>query len=124
MEETATPLFRQVAQLLEDSIMEGDLQPGGRAPSTNELAEFHKINPATARKGLNLLVAAGILEKRRGVGMFITTRAPELIAKRRQAEFPGEFLAPLIDEAMRLHITRRELHHLLDRVGESRGLYA
>ena len=55
MDNSAQPLFRQIAVLIEDAIIEGTLAEGAQAPSTNELAAFHSINPATARKGLTLL---------------------------------------------------------------------
>lgn len=124
MDETAAPLFQQIARLIEDSIVEGTLGPGDRAPSTNELAAFHKINPATARKGLTLLVESGVLHKRRGVGMFVTDNARSLIMERRREDFPGTYLAPMIDEALRLNLNRAQLHDLVDRVAESRGLYS
>ena len=63
MDETTVPLFRQIAELVEDSIVDGSLPEGERAPSTNELAAFHSINPATARKGLTLLVERGVLAR-------------------------------------------------------------
>ena len=72
MEEATTPLFQQVAELVADAIVDGSLPEGERAPSTNELAAFHAINLATARKGLSLLVDAGVLQKQRGIGMFVT----------------------------------------------------
>ncbi|KQB84737.1 GntR family transcriptional regulator [Corynebacterium oculi] len=124
MDEAAAPLFQQIARLIEDSIVEGTLIPGQRAPSTNELAAFHKINPATARKGLTLLAESGVLIKRRGVGMFVTEHARSLIMERRREEFPGTYLAPMIDEALRLNLDRAQLHDLVDRVAESRGLYS
>lgn len=123
MDNAAAPLFRQIATLLEDSIVDGDLQEGDRAPSTNELASFHAINPATARKGLNLLVDLGVLEKRRGIGMFVLSGATEAIKARRRDDFAAAYLAPLVDEAVRLNLTRDQLHDLLNRVAESRGLY-
>lgn len=123
MDESTAPLFRQIADLIEDAIVEGSLKTGERVPSTNELAEFHRINPATARKGLSLLVDSGVLEKRRGIGMFVTVGAPELIVNRRREAFAAAYLAPLVDEAVKLAISRTELHDLLDRVAESRGLY-
>lgn len=123
MDDTTAPLFRQIAVLLEDSIVDGSLQPGSRAPSTNELAAFHSINPATARKGLSLLVEAGILEKRRGLGMFVTEKARETIVQRRREDFAAAYLAPLIDEAVKLDLSRNELHDLIEKVAESRGLY-
>nr|WP_246875203.1 GntR family transcriptional regulator [Corynebacterium sp. Marseille-P3884] len=103
--------------------MEGELEPGDRAPSTNELAAFHGINPATARKGLTLLAEAGVLEKRRGIGMFVTEGARERIIGKRREDFAGAYAAPLIDEALRLGYARTELHDLIDRVAESRGMY-
>lgn len=123
MDDTTAPLFRQIAVLLEDSIVDGSLQAGARAPSTNELATFHSINPATARKGLSLLVEAGILEKRRGLGMFVTEKARETIVQRRGEDFAAAYLAPLIDEAVKLDLSRNELHDLIEKVAESRGLY-
>ncbi|MDU0479416.1 GntR family transcriptional regulator [Staphylococcus chromogenes] len=123
MDESTAPLFRQIADLIEDSIMDGSLQVGDRAPSTNELASFHRINPATARKGLSLLVDSGVLEKRRGIGMFVTAEACDVIRARRREAFPAAYLAPLIDEAVKLDMSRSDLHELIDRVAESRGLY-
>ena len=117
------PLFVQVARLVEDLVVDGTLAPGERAPSTNELAAFHEINPATARKGLGLLVDAGILEKRRGLGMFVTDGARERILATRREAFAGQYIAPLIDEAVHLGYSRADLHDLIDRVAESRGMY-
>ena len=117
------PLFLQIARLIQEQIMDGELEPGERAPSTNELAAFHSINPATARKGLSLLVDAGVLEKRRGIGMFVTDGARERIVSTRREDFAGDYIAPLIDEALRLDYSRTDLHDLIDRVAESRGMY-
>ncbi len=81
------PLYKQIASLIEDSIVDGTLSIDQRVPSTNELAAFHRINPATARNGLTLLVEAGILYKKRGIGMFVSAQAPALIRERRDAAF-------------------------------------
>ncbi|MDY3128214.1 MAG: GntR family transcriptional regulator [Corynebacterium sp.] len=123
MDNSTQPLFRQIAALVEDSIIDGTLPEGEQSPSTNELAAFHSINPATARKGLALLADEGILEKRRGLGMFVAPGAAELIKGRRRADFAAEYVAPLIDEAVRLGFTRESLQDLILRVAESRGLY-
>ena len=57
-----------------------------RVPSTNELAKLYAINPSTAAKGINILVDAGILYKKRGIGMFVSDGAKEVI--RTKAESP------------------------------------
>ena len=123
MDNSTQPLFRQIASLVEDSIVDGVLAEGARAPSTNELADFHSINPATARKGLNLLVDVGVLDKRRGIGMFVAEGAIDVIRQRRRSDFAADYVAPLIDEAVRLNYSRETLLDLIERVAESRGLY-
>ena len=124
MDNSTQPLFRQIASLVEDAIVDGTLGEGDRAPSTNELADFHNINPATARKGISLLVDIGVLDKRRGIGMFVADGALAKIRERRRADFAAEYMAPLLDEAVRLGYHRAQLHDLFDRVAESRGMYS
>ncbi|MCG7292601.1 GntR family transcriptional regulator [Corynebacterium afermentans] len=119
----AEPLFVQIASFVADLIVDGTLKPGEQAPSTNQLAQFHEINPATARKGLALLVDDHVLEKRRGLGMFVTDGARDRILAKRREDFAGNYIAPLIDEALHLGYTRSDLHDLIDRVAESRGMY-
>lgn len=123
MKPAVEPLFSQVARFVQDLIIDGVLDPGDRAPSTNELAEFHDINPATARKGLALLVDAGILRTRRGIGTFVTPDAKAIIIAERREALPAAFVAPLVDEALRLGYDRDSLHDLIQRVAESRGMY-
>lgn len=123
MNTEAEPLFVQIASFVADLIVDGTLKPGEQAPSTNQLAQFHEINPATARKGLALLVDDHVLEKRRGLGMFVTDGARDRILEKRREDFAGDYIAPLIDEALHLGYTRSDLHDLIDRVAESRGMY-
>jgi GntR family transcriptional regulator len=65
------PLFVQVAERLSAEIADGGLAEGERVPSSNELAAYYRINRATAAKGINMLTDEGLLEKRRGIGMFV-----------------------------------------------------
>lgn len=123
MNTDAEPLFVQIASFVADLIVDGTLKPGEQAPSTNQLAQFHEINPATARKGLALLVDDHVLEKRRGLGMFVTDGARDRILEKRRDDFAGDYVAPLIDEALHLGYSRSNLHDLIDRVAESRGMY-
>jgi GntR family transcriptional regulator len=96
------PIFSQVAEKLADEIADGRLSEGDRVPSTNELASFYRINPATAAKGLNLLITEGLLEKHRGIGMFVAEGArARTIADRRRA-FVQRFVEPMVAEAHRL----------------------
>ena len=84
MLDEGTPIFSQIAERLSDEIAEGTLPDGERVPSTNELAAYYRINPATAAKGINILIDDGLLEKRRGIGMFVAAgarRAPQAVRR-------------------------------------------
>lgn len=109
----ASPLFLQIAEQVEDSILEGSLAEETQAPSTNELAAFYRINPATAAKGLNLLVDKGVLYKRRGIGMFVARGARAALLAERRAAFPTRYLEPVIAEAERLGLSTNDLTALL-----------
>ena len=108
-----TPLFAQVAERLAAEIADGGLAEGERVPSTNELAAFYRINPATAAKGINILADEGLLEKRRGIGMFVAAGARTTLLARRRAEFTGRYVEPLLTEATRLGIDSDELIALI-----------
>ena len=102
-------IYLQISQMIETDILRGILLEEERAPSTNELAKLYTINPATAAKGINLLVDEGILYKKRGIGMFVATGATEMIRSRRKQAFYEFRLTELLAEAKSLGITRDEL---------------
>jgi GntR family transcriptional regulator len=114
------PLFVQVADRLAGQIADGGLAEGERVPSTNELAAFYRINPATAAKGINVLADDGLLEKRRGIGMFVAAGARQRLLARRRAEFTERYLDPLLSEAARLGIDTDELFALIKEAGNER----
>jgi len=115
------PLFAQVAERLAGEIADGGLAEGARVPSTNELAAFYRINPATAAKGINVLADDGLLEKRRGIGMFVTAGARQRLLARRRAEFTERYVSPLLIEATRLGIDSAELIALIREASDERG---
>lgn len=102
-------IYLQICDMIETDILRGILLEEERVPSTNELAKLYTINPATAAKGVNLLVDSGILYKRRGIGMFVARGAAEQIRQRRKQRFMDERLRELLAEAESLGIGREEL---------------
>jgi len=106
-------IFLQIAELIESSIVDGSLAEEERAPSTNELAAFHRINPATAAKGLGLLVDRGILYKQRGIGMFVATGARRTLIAERRSAFADRFVEPLLAEARTLGLTPDDVAELV-----------
>src|SRR3954466_5941018 len=98
------PIFLQIAEQVENDIIDGVLKEDEQIPSTNEFALFHRINPATALKGVNRLVDDGIVAKRRGIGMFVAPGGRDRLIERRRADFAAEYIRPLVTEAEKLGI--------------------
>ena len=107
------PLFLQIAEQIEDSIIDGSLAEETQAPSTNELAGFYRINPATAAKGVAMLTDKGVLYKRRGIGMFVAAGARYFVVGVRRAAFADRYIAPLRAEARTLGLGAEDLATLL-----------
>ncbi len=113
-----TSIYLQIAQMMENDILRGIYQEEEQVPSTNELARQFRINPATAAKGINLLVEEGILYKKRGIGMFVSTGAVAAIRQKRKAAFYEDYVKTLVNEAKNLHIDKAEL---LEMIGKAQS---
>lgn len=106
-------IYMQIADSIEDDILNGSLKEEEQVYSTNQFAKLYGINPATAAKGINLLVDEGILYKKRGIGMFVVTGAKDVIIDKRKKQFVEEYISKLINEANKLNITKEELINLI-----------
>ena len=102
-------IYLQIKEMLEQDILRDILLEEERVPSTNELAKLYAINPATAAKGVNLLVDEGILYKKRGIGMFVAAGAKETIRQKRKEHFFENYIKEMLAEARNLGISREEL---------------
>ena len=85
-------IYIQIKEMIESDILRDILLEEERVPSTNELAKLYAINPATAAKGVNLLVDEGILYKKRGIGMFVAEGAKEQIMKKKKEHFYDDYI--------------------------------
>lgn len=108
------PIFQQLAAKIADDIVAGTYPEETAVPSATDFAVFHQMNPATASKGVNMLVELGVLCKRRGIGMFVATGAREVLLTQRRDEFRTQYLQPLLHEAAVLDITANQLHSMID----------
>jgi GntR family transcriptional regulator len=111
-------IYLQIAQMLEDDILRKVYREEEQVPSTTELSRVYHINPATAAKGVNLLVSEGILYKKRGIGMFVAKGAEEAVKAKRRAAFYRDFVKPLVREGRSLEVTGEELLTMVRRAME------
>lgn len=106
-------IYLQIAEMIETDILRDILLEEERVPSTNELAKLYAINPATAAKGVNILVDEGVLFKKRGIGMFVSAGAKEAILSRRKNEFYDNYVKKLLEEAASIGLGKEEVIQLI-----------
>lgn len=104
-----TPIFIQIADLIEEQILNSVYTEDMQIISTNELASLLKINPNTILKGMNLLVDQSILYKKRGLGIFVSKDALTIIKNKRLKAFNDKFIKSLVTEAKKLNISEDEI---------------
>jgi DNA-binding transcriptional regulator YhcF (GntR family) len=109
------PIFVQIAERIENDIIAGELPEDAQVPSTNQFAAFYQINPATAAKGVNLLVDQGILYKKRGLGMYVAPGARAKLLDQRKEQFFEQYVVPLVREAEKLGISPEHLAGMIQR---------
>lgn len=109
------PIYIQMSEWIEGNILTGVFPEETQIPSTTEISAMYKINPATALKGVNILVEKGIIYKKRGLGMFVSGGAEQTIRNERKRDFYEKYITSLINEADRLKITKNEIINMIEK---------
>ncbi|MDF2842191.1 MAG: transcriptional regulator GntR family [Herbinix sp.] len=108
-------IFLQIAEGIEDAILSGAFPEDSQIPSITEFSVTYRINPATALKGITLLVEQGIIYKKRGLGMFVTSGAVEILRNKRKELFYDSYILGLVAEAKRLEISETDIKSMIER---------
>jgi GntR family transcriptional regulator len=107
------PIFQQVADIIEDDILNGTYRVDEQILSVAQFSQLFQINPATVVKGIGLLVNDGILYKKRGLGMYVSTDAKQKIQNQRRDRFYKELLSNLLGEADKLELTTEDIINMI-----------
>lgn len=103
------PIYIQLSEWLETEILSGNFLPDDKVYSQYQLAEMYNINPATAAKGLTILADEGVLYKKRGLGMFVSSSARSIILKKRKDQTLVALVKEVVKEAVYLNVTEKDL---------------
>jgi DNA-binding transcriptional regulator YhcF (GntR family) len=112
------PIYIQIKEYIEGEILSGALKADEQIPSTNQLVSYFNINPVTVLKGIGLLTDEAILYKKRGVGMFVSAGAREIILGKYRELFAADLLLPMVRRAKPLGLSLRELQKQIEQVWE------
>lgn len=113
--ESDKPIFIQIAEWLEDAILSNAFEEESQIPSITEISVMCKINPATALKGINMLVDKEIVYKKRGLGMFVKEGAVKKLMKERKNMFYESYIEALLDEAKKLNLNKEDIIEMIER---------
>ena len=117
----AKPIYVQIAQWIESEIVNHHFEANEKVYSQYQLADMFTINPATAAKGLAILVDENILYKKRGLGMFVTEQARELILQKRKNQNLKQIVSDLVNEAYLLGVSESELIEMVKVANKEKG---
>lgn len=109
MFEDGRPIYLQIAERIREEVLAGTLTGGDQVMSTTQYATFYGINPATAAKAFHELLAEGVIYKRRGVGMFVSDDAAQLLRDAARRDFWHSVFDPALDRAELLGISTQDL---------------
>ncbi|MFC0302009.1 GntR family transcriptional regulator [Virgibacillus soli] len=115
------PIYIQIAEWIENKILEGTFQQDEKVFSQYQLAEKFNINPATAAKGLHMLSEEDILYTKRGLGKFVKEGAKERIRDKRINETLVGLIHDLVKEARYLNVSDQQLMNMIKSASNQEG---
>ena len=103
------PIYRQLRDRVVAMILDGILKDGDPLPSVRNVAAEYRVNPLTVLKGYQQLVDEGLVESRRGLGMFINAGARTLLLRGERQKFLGEEWPRIYATIQRLGLSAEDL---------------
>ena len=112
------PIYRQLRDLVVERIIDGSFAEGEAVPSVRQIATDYQINHLTVAKAYQELVDIGLLETRRGLGMFVIAGAKKSLTEQEQQKFLADELPAFVDRVKKLGIDIDMVAEELRKAGE------
>ncbi|MCP5130627.1 MAG: GntR family transcriptional regulator [Pseudomonadales bacterium] len=113
------PIYRQLRDMVVERIIDGSFPEGEAVPSVRQVATDYQINHLTVAKAYQELVDLGLLETRRGLGMFVITGAKETLTDHEQQKFLTDELPAFVERVRKLGIDLQLIAEKLREAGET-----
>ncbi|MFA5685160.1 MAG: GntR family transcriptional regulator [Lysobacteraceae bacterium] len=98
----STPIYLQLKERVVAMLLDGALKPGDALPSVRQVAADFQLNPITVSRAYQELADASLVEKRRGLGMYVTEGAPEKLLASERQRFLDEEWPAIVERIQRL----------------------
>lgn len=115
------PIYRQLQDRIVAMMLDGTLKEGDPLPSVRNVAAEYRVNPLTVLKGYQALADEELVEKRRGLGMFIKDGAREKLLQAERHRFLAEQWPRIVETILRLGLTPEELLKAVNRKSHPEG---
>ncbi|MCF7824463.1 MAG: GntR family transcriptional regulator [Candidatus Marinimicrobia bacterium] len=110
-----TPIYQQLAESIRQDILSGAFKEENAIPSVRQISVEYGLNPQTVLNATQLLIQEGLLEKRRGLGLFVQKQARRQLNQSASERFKNETIQALVQEAQMLSISRSDLIELIQK---------
>jgi GntR family transcriptional regulator len=107
--DNSQPIYRQLRDRVVAMILDGVLNEGDPLPSVRNVAAEYRVNPLTVLKGYQQLVDEELVEKKRGIGLFVKSGARSLLLRGERQKFLAEEWPRIRETIQRLGLTEKEL---------------
>ncbi len=108
-----TPIYLQIADMIRNSVITGDLSEGDAIPSVRQVSVEYGLNPQTILNATQLLIQEDVIEKRRGLGMFVKEGARESLVKLESDRFKQEVITDFVSRGKNLGYSQKQLCDLV-----------
>lgn len=113
-----TPIYLQIADMIRQAILAGDIKESEAIPSVRQISVEHNLNPQTILNATQLLLNENLIEKRRGLGMFVKEGAIEQLRRDESQRFKQEEIPALVNRAQLLNISKEQLLNIVNNTYE------
>lgn len=113
------PIYLQLKDQIKDMILSGDISEGDALPSVRQVAIDYKVNPITVSKSYQILVDEELVEKRRGLGMFVQSGAAEKLQVNENEQFINEDWPKILNKIQTLNLDTQQLINSLKAIGSN-----
>ena len=103
------PIYRQLKERVIAMMLDGVLKPGDALPSVRQVAADYQLNPITVSRAYQELADEALVEKRRGLGMFVTDEASKKLLSNERERFLKEEWPMVVERIQRLGLSANEL---------------
>jgi len=113
------PIYLQLKDQIKDMILSGDIHEGEALPSVRQVAMDYKVNPITVSKSYQILVDEELVEKRRGLGMFVQNGAAIKVQTNENEQFIKEDWPKILTKIQHLNLDTTQLINSLKAIGSN-----